>query len=75
MMYLKSRYFTLSEVIQRLGPKLARNDKTIKKGNNRIWIGGKYQYQINISPSIEKLIKKSTRATTMMAVGTMSLGK
>ena len=75
MMYRKSRYFTFNAVIQRLGPRLARNAKITNNGNNNICGPGTYWYQTIIKTSSEKLIKKSTIATTTVAAGTINLGK
>ena len=73
--YRKSRYLTFSAVIQRLGPKLAKKANSTNNGNNPIRQVGMNWYQTIIKTSIEKLMRKSTSVTTIVAVGTINRGK
>src|SRR6476620_654283 len=71
----KSRYFALRTVIHRDGPKLARKPRRAKAGKNIICHPGRNWYQTINATKIEKLIRKSTNATAIVAAGTTSLGK
>ena len=71
----KSRYFALRAVIHRDGPKLARKPRRMKSGRSIICHPGRNLYQTINATKIEKLIRKSTNATAMVAAGTTSLGK
>ena len=73
--YRKSRYFTFKAVIHKLGPRLAKNANKTNNGSNAIRQVGINWYQTIIRTRIEKLIRKSTKVTTIVAVGTISLGK
>ena len=73
--YRKSRYLTFKAVIQRLGPRLAKKANNTNRGSNPIRHVGTNWYQIIMSIRIEKLIRKSTKVTTIVAVGTINLGK
>src|SRR5215467_8034979 len=73
--YRKSRYLTLSAVIHSDGPMLARKASKMNAGSTSIRQSGMNWYQA-ISPiRIENVIRKSTKATTTVAVGTISRGK
>ena len=54
---------------------LARNANIVNTGRNRIRQPGGYSYHAISKISIEKVIRKSTNATTTVATGTISLGK
>src|SRR5690606_12689006 len=71
----KSRYFTIRAAIHSPTENDAANAKMMKTGRKRILIGGTNLYHpirtINSNPQI----KKSTRLTITLLVGTMSRGK
>src|ERR1700730_2532472 len=71
----KSRYLTLSAVIHKAGPMLATKASITKPGRTNIRQPGRNRYHAINRASIAKVIKKSTKATTTVAVGTISLGK
>src|SRR6516162_10823804 len=54
---------------------LARNANRINNGRTRTCQPGGYWYHAIKRISIEKVIRKSTNATTTVATGTISLGK
>src|SRR6266446_8354604 len=54
---------------------LARKANKINPGRTSTRQPGGYRYQVMSTSRIEKVIRKSTNATTTLAVGTISLGK
>src|SRR6516165_12097476 len=54
---------------------LTKNASSVNAGSTRIRQPGAYRYQTISSIKIEKVIRKSTNATTTVAVGTISRGK
>src|SRR6516165_1715185 len=75
MTYRKSRYLTLRAVIHRAGPTLAKNANTIKTGRSNIRQSGKKLYHAISRTRMKKLMRKSTKATTTVAIGTINRGK
>src|SRR4029077_6095003 len=71
----KSRYLTLRAVTHNAGPILARNASRTKAGRISMPQPGGYRYHAINTSRIEKEIRKSTKAATTVAVGTISLGK
>src|SRR5262249_22853395 len=68
-------YLTLRAVIHRAGPTLAKNANRRKTGRTKICQPGGNWYHAIIRTRMEKLMRKSTSATTTVAVGTISRGK
>src|SRR5262249_29400550 len=66
---------TLSPLIHNAGPMLARNASKTNAGRTSMRQPGGYWYHAISTSKIEKVIRKSTKATTTVAVGTISLGK
>src|SRR5437868_108163 len=71
----KSRYLTFRAVIHRAGPTLAIAANRMKAGRNAICQLGRKPYHAIIPSRRTKEIRKSMKATTTAAVGTISLGK
>src|SRR6266481_6903645 len=73
--YRKSRYLTLSAVIQTPMPMLATNAIKAKTGRNRTCQPGANWYQTIRPTRIAKLTRKSANATITAALGTIRRGK
>src|SRR5262249_12962876 len=71
----KSRYFTFSAVTHSDGPIVAMNPNSTNTGRSPRCQLGATEYHAIIPIRIRKEIRKSTKATTTDAVGTISRGK
>src|SRR6476660_8635203 len=70
-----SRYLMFSAAIHKAGPMLTRKARRMKAGRIRICHPGANRYQAIMPTRMRKAIRKSTKETTSVAVGTINLGK
>src|SRR5258706_7686448 len=75
MMKRKSRYFTLSAVMNKAGPRLVRIARATNAGSNAMRHVGVKPYPSIRTKSIARLTPKSTSATIADEHGMMTRGK
>src|SRR5262245_61887950 len=70
-----SRYLTFNAAIHKAGPMLTMKARMMKTGSASICQPGANRYHAIMPTKMTNVIRKSTKETTSVAVGTINLGK